>query len=395
MDYAPFQAWVTETVINNPYRKQSGITDYDPVHTGNVSGGQLDISDPGQLGRANLPGLHMQTSVMDMHLNPSLAPADTLPTAIPRITRWVAFKGGQYNPFTYRNTKDETDDYEPVGTASQPMGGTGAAAFETYIPQHGPVTLDDLESGAGVRQPRRMRQRQFLRKLLMLPDDGYTMDPTGSHDERELHGMGEADKDTAFLTDAAVGTGNSFTVPDVRRTFDQPKDAPPGTPRDATGNPIYNKAGYRLTADALQNSPDRIDTSHMYPNFSAQTETAVGDSANRVRAGVQYDIQYTRPSVMPHWFYFRPWDQVIAEHNLALKGIIKPPQASRPVMVQDEFLSNVGWAAGRRYTAPPAGMTATAVMPNVNRQQPQAWDTDAYLSTLGGLDTRQERWRIS
>lgn len=392
--YAPFQAWITERVINNPYRKQSGITDYDPVYKGNVSGGELPISDPGQLGRANLPGMHMASNLWDEHLDPSLPAADTLPTVIPRFTRWLAFRGGMYQPFTFTAVAEEHENYQPAGTPTAPMGTTGAGAFDTSIEEHGPATTDDLESGAGVRQPRRLRQRQFLRSLFMLPNSGRTLDPTGTRDERILPQTGEDSKDVYKPTDASVGAGNSFVIPDVRRTFDQPRDGGPSMPRDANGNPIYDKAGYRLTHDAMQESPYRIDTSHSYPNFNIGTERAVGDSANRVRAGVQYDIELTRPSVMPHWFYFRPFDKDIAEGNLALKGMLRPPSVSRPVMVELDQPS-IPWAAGRRYTSPPAGMTAIAVQPNINRQQPQSWDTNLFAESIGGIDARQSRWRMS
>lgn len=394
MDYAPFQAWVTEKVINNPYRKASGITDYDPVHAGNVIPGELPISDPGQLGRANLPSIHGIPNIMDTHLNPSLPAADTLPTAIPRVMRWVAFRGGQYNPFSFTNYQTGEAKYQELGTATAPMAPTGAGAFEGQPAIHGPATLDDLESGAGVRQPRRLRQRAFLRRLFLLPNAGRTLDATGTHDEREIPQTGEDVKDTPYLTDAAVGVGNSFVVPDVRRTFDQPKDVPPGTPRDADGNPIYNKAGYRLTPTALQGSNETFNTSHFYPSYNALTETAIGSSAQRVRAGVQYDIEYTRPAGMPHWFSYRPFDQAIAHHNLALKGMLRPPSVSRPVMTTADDQSGE-WSAGRRYSAPPAGMSALAIIPNIDRQAPQAWDTNEFVTATNAVDPRQSKWRFT
>lgn len=393
-DYAPFQAWVTQIAINNPYRKASGITEYDPVHAGNIMPGEIPISDPGQLGRANLPSLHGITTQQDAHLNPSLPPTDTLPTVIPRVARW-ALRGGQYNPFSFRPTPEEHERYQELPTASQPMGPTGAGQFDTVISKHGPATIDELESDAGVRQPRYLRQKLFLRKLFMLPHAGYTLDATGAHDERTIPQTGQEDKDKDYLTDAAVGVANSFVVPDVRRTFDQPKDAPIGSPRDASGLPIYNKAGYRLTPNALVSSAERIDTSHSYPNFNVMTESAVGSSAQRVRAGVQYDIASTRPSVMPHWFYYRPFDKLVADHDYAIKGIVSAPSVSRPVMVTSEPAANVPWSAGRRYTMPPAGMTAIAVQPNIDRNAPQSWDTNMYLEPANGLDMRQARWRMS
>ena len=400
MDYTPLQQWVTNAIVRTPTvlrRGPSKLTEYDPVHTGGVVPGEVDITDPGQLGVGNLPSMHTGRNVQDGHLNPLLPAVDTLTDAIPRASRWIGLRGGRYNPFTFTdmNNSDTREYVAQVAVGQMPFGPQGAGAHEGDVDEHGPITVDELETGKGVRQPRRLRQTSFLRTLFFLP--GKTLDATGSRDERAaLGGTGREDKGQDRLSDAATGVGNSFMVPDVRRTFDQPKDAPSNIPRDATGMPIYSKAGYRLTATALEPIPHVIQTSHAFPNYNCLTETAVGNSGDgRVRAGVQYDISLTRPSVQPHWYDFRGFDQLIDQHNLSLKGQVKPPSASRPIMTDDDVQSNDWWAAGRRYSNPPAGMSALATMPNIDRQAPQAWDTSAYLTPVGSIDRRAAGWRLS
>jgi len=378
-------------------RPASKLTDYDPVHKGNVVPGEVDVTDPGQLGRGNLPSLHTDRNVRDGHLNPDLPVGETLTAIIPRAQRWIGLRGGTYNPFLFTNVaEDDTPSYIAQTAIGQaPFGPQGAGAHEGDYREHGPISIDELEDSKGVRQPRRLRQRSFLRSLLFLP--GKDFDQTGSRDERAaLAGTGQEDKGQQRLSDASIGVGNAFTIPDVRRTFDQPKDAPKGTPIDENGFPIYAKAGYRLTPTALEPIPHDVRTSHAYPNYQCLTETPVGNAGpGRVRAGVQYDLKSTRPSVQPHWYDFRGFDQLIAHGNLSLKGQVKPPSASRPIMTTDDIQSNNWWAAGRRYTMPPAGMTALSVLPNIDRQAPQAWDTSSYLSPVGSPDPRAAAWRLT
>lgn len=400
MNYTPLQQWVTNGLVKTPsvfMRPSSKLTEYDPVHTGNVVPGEVDVTDPGQLGRANLPSLHTDRNVRDGHLNPDLPVGETLTAIIPRAARWVGLRGSSYNPFTFTDM-DNSDTREYIAQPAigqAPFGPQGAGAHEGDYGEHGPITIDELEIGKGVRQPRKLRQTSWLRTLFFLP--GKDLDATGSRDERAaLAGTGEEDKDTPRLSDAAVAVGNAFSIPDVRRTFDQPKDAPPGTPIDEYGFPIYAKAGYRLTPTALEPIPHDVQTSHAFANYNCLTETPVGNAGpGRVRAGVQYDLASTRPSVQPHWYDFRGFDQLIAHGNLSLKGQLRPPSASRPIMTDDDVQSNDWWAAGRRYSAPPAGMSALSVLPNIDRQAPQAWDTSAYLSPVGSVDPRAAAWRLT
>lgn len=402
MDYTPLQQWVTNNLVKTPTvfaRPASKLTEYDPVHTGNVVPGEVDVTDPGQLGRANLPTLHSDQNVRDGHLNPNLPVTEALPAHLGRAMRWVGLRGGNYNPFTYTdmNNSDTREYIAQPAIGQMPFGPQGAGAHEGDVDEHGPISIDELETGKGVRQPRRMRQKSFLRSLFFLP--GKDLDATGSRDERaSLAGTGRESKGDDRLSDAAIAVGNSFTIPDVRRTFDQPKDAPSNVPRDALGNPIYAKAGYRLTPTPLEPIPHDITTSHAFPNYNCLTETPVGNAGpGRVRAGVQYDLASVRPSVQPHWYDFRGFDQLIAHGNLSLKGQLKPPSASRPIMTNDDVQSNDWWAAGRRYSMPPAGMSALGVLPNIDRQAPQAWDTGMYLEPAGGnaADRRAAGWRLT
>lgn len=401
MSYTPFQQWATQVVLKTPsvfMRPASKLTEYDPVHSGNVVPGEVDVTDPGQLGRSNLPSLHTDLNVRDGHLNPQLPAAEALTAIIPRAQRWIGLRGSSYNPFSFTDFHPtDTPDYVAQPAVGQmPFGPQGAGRHEGVLYEHGPITVDELESGKGVRQPRRLRQNSFLSALLFLP--GKDRDSTGARDERgALAGTGMEEKDRERLSDAAVSVGNSFVVPDVRRTFDQPKDAPPGTPYDEFGQPIYDKAGYPLTHTAIEPIPHTVQTSHTYPNYNCVTEMPVGNAGpGRVRAGVQYDYKSTRPSVQPHWYDTRGFDQLIAQGTGALKGQVKPPSASRPVMVQDDVGSDSNWwAAGRRFTMPPAGMTSLAINPNIDRQAPQAWDSNDYLVPTGSVDTRAAAWRMS
>lgn len=398
MDYAPFQAWVRENLVKTPsvfIRPRSKLTDYDPVMRGNVVPGEVDITDPGQLGRANLPSLHDDTNVRDTHLDAILPAVDTLTSVVPRTARWIGLRGTTWNPFSFTDGGQETvTEYTATaGIAQQPFGMAGAGTHDEDISEHGPISVEELEKAKNVRQPRNLVQRSFLRKLLFLPEKTYG--PSGAHDERVIAQTGQEAKGEDRLTDASVGVNNTFMIPDVRRTFDNPKDAPPGTPKDASGNPIMDKAGYSLTNTALEGSVHEIQTSHTYPSFNAVTERPVGDSANRVRAGVQYDLQSVRPAVMPHWFDFRPFDKWAADGNLALKGQMKPRLISRPVMTSDDPGADVPWSPGRRFVLPPAGMNPIGIHPNIDRQPPQAWDTNAYLEVNQMPDYRASGWRLS
>lgn len=397
MDYVPFQAWVTENVLKTPTVFQRGvtrITDYDPVSTGNVVPGEVDITDPGQLGRSNLPSLHTANNVRDPHASPILPPVDTLTAMVPRATRWIGLRGTTYNPFSFTDAGSQTTtEYEATtGVAQMPFGPAGAGRFETDIPEHGPISVEELEKAKNVRQPRNLVQRSFLRRLLLLPQKVYG--PDGARDERVIAGTGRENKGEDRLSDAAAGVNNQFTIPDVRRTFDQPKDMPPGTPVDASGSPIMAKAGFPLTPTPLEGSVHEVLTSHGYPNFNAMTETAVGSPRDRVRAGVQYDTQSTRPARMPHWFDFRPFDQWAAHGNLALKGQLQPRIVARPIMTADDPQADVPWSAGRRYTMPPAGMNPVGIHPNIDRQAPQSWDTNLYAENPVSVDQRASRWRL-
>jgi hypothetical protein len=398
MGYTPFQAWVTEGVLKTPSvfrRPKSSLTDYDPVHAGNVVPGEVDVTDPGQLGRSNLPTLHAKSDVRDTHLAPMVPDGEALTSLIPRFTRFVWLRGGTYNPFMFTDMDSNSDVEYVAQTAigAMPFSPVGTVGHSGDPGEHGPITVDELEAGLNVRQPRRLRQRSLLRTLLFLP--GKDLDQTGSRDERVLPATGREETDEDRLSAASVGTGITFTIPDVRRTFDQPKDAGKHVPRDSDGNPLYRKAGYQLIATSQEPIPHDVITSHAFPNFNDLTELPVGDPVNRVRAGVQYDWKSTRPATMPHWFDVRPFDQLIAHGNLALKGQVKPPSASRPIMTNEDYGSNDRWSAGRRYTMPPAGMTATAVLPNIDRQPPQSWDSSLYLESPSTVDNRAASWRLT
>src|SRR3972149_108716 len=185
MNYTPLQQWMTNTIVKTPSvfsRPASKLTEYDPVHTGNVVPGEVDISDPGQLGRANLPSLHPDRNVRDGHLNPDLPVSETLTATIPRVARWVGLRGGSYNPFTFTDMDNsDTRSYVAQPAIGQmPFGPQGAGAHEGDYGEHGPITVDELEAGLNVRQSRRLRQNSLLRLLFFLP--GVTRDATGSRD---------------------------------------------------------------------------------------------------------------------------------------------------------------------------------------------------------------------
>lgn len=392
--YSPVENWTSDVISRGDpaySRPAPGVTQYDNVFAGNITPGSLSINDPGQLGRGNLPGLHMPRPYRDEHVNPDMPVTGNLPDTIPVARRWLTQRGGTYDPFTFRTPTESHGDFIPA--MANPGGLTGSGLPGNIPYMHGPITGDELDSAAGVRQPRNIATRSLWRRLLFLPEK--RLDNTGAFDERVLPGVGVDSAASSQYPDspAAVGTGNAFSVPDVRRTFDEPRDAPTGQPRDSTGKPIYDKAGYPLTASPLEPIDYEIQTSHRYSVGMQYSQV----SPDRVRAGVQYDIASVRKATMPHWFYFRPFDQAIDHHNGGLKGQLRQPLASRPINTRETLPMD---GAGRHFVAPAPGMEPIGTIPNVNRQTPQAWDSALYAVETGASMAhsamqRANGWRLT
>ena len=85
----------------------------------------------------------------------------------------------------------------------------------------------------------------------------------------------------------------------------------------------------------------------------------------------------TRKATMPHWFYFTGFDKHIVDHPYGVKGGLKQPLISRPIMTQvEQNMADSSAAGGPRYHAPAAGMEAAGIMPNLDRQSPAPWDAE-------------------
>jgi hypothetical protein len=184
-----------------------------------------------------------------------------------------------------------------------------------------------------------------------------------------------SDDTTYRPTESAVGTGNTINVPDVRRTWDHPRDAQ-GTVRDSNGNVIVAKAGYPLTPTAVEPIPWDVRTE---PAYDVAGEVDIQEiSPDRVRAGVA-GLDEGRKATMPHWFYLAPFDKLMADHGYGVKGQLVQPLASRPIYTTYEDTQEDGvTAGGTRYYAPAAGMEAAGLQPNLDRQVPSPWDRDLY-----------------
>jgi hypothetical protein len=400
----PIHAWRLSGQLNpnDPAytRPTDPLTNYQGVEAGNVAVGSPSITDVGQIGQGNIVGLHgpdpaMQYVTPDPRRTVPLSNVEAIPPSVRVIYRRLA--GGIWNPGLLKDAKEETVLETGVWASATGEGNaTGSPKFATEIYEHGPVTDDELEELSQVRQPQNKPMRSLWRRLLMLPQQ--QTDHTGAFDERVMPQVGRIlPDDTADrVSPAAAGYGNRFTLPDIRRTFDQPLDAPSDV-LDEFGHPVVDKAGYPLTHTVLEGSIHELQTSHTYPVTNDIGYTDIGAQATGSRAGPAHSWE-GRAAHMPHWFWFRPYDKLMADHPFGTKGMLRQPQISRPIFTTQE-VETEGGAGGNRRFAPAAGMEVAGLIPNSDRQVPEPWDTQLYTAEQGagisGVSARSgASWRV-
>jgi hypothetical protein len=191
-------------------------------------------------------------------------------------------------------------------------------------------------------------------------------------------------------TDAAVAPTNTFVFPDIRRTFDTPLT--PGVPLGADGTPAYDKAGYSLSRTDQESSPYKVESNRVDP----QPPGGLGILSDRVRAGAA-DPSGARPAAVRHWFYYRPFDKLMSDRLIGIKGVVNQPHIARPIETRMEavsFRSRFG-IGGPTFMNPAPGMTPIGLMPNTDRQVPTPWDADLVVSASpGGATVSGHRWGL-
>lgn len=401
------------------------MPDYDDPTAGGVSilrfmpdfaniTAQLPITDPGQIGAGNLPDLHGPGPGGNQFVTPDARRTVAYPSeAVYMATGHPTFRLGAatWDPYIFRESA-YAERTESGGMPAQGTSLTGAPAFANMPDIHGPITEVESEALANLRQPTRTAKRSWVRQLLMLPP--RRLDPRDAFDERVIPATGRTDvHDTESYrgTDAAVSTDNAFVIPDVRRTFDQPKDAPLSYPRDADGNPITDKAGYTLTDTRLEPQPWAIHTSHKDVSLVNWQD----ENVQRPRAGAalpaplaedsNFSPGAARPATVPRWIYTSPFDQWAARRLTGQKGRMMQPLIDRPIFTRDEIASEVAGtlapAGGPRYVHGAPGMDAIALLPNTDRTIPQPWDyslidTGSTSDSFGieSASSRASGWRL-
>jgi hypothetical protein len=120
---------------------------------------------------------------------------------------------------------------------------------------------------------------------------------------------------------------------------------------------------------------------------------------DRVRAGAANpaDPSQTRPADVPHWWYERLFDQIMAHRLTGQKGVMADKLSARPTQTSQEDIGNLdgmGSHGGnqRRTFAP--GMTPAGPMPSTVRNIPEPWDSDLYSNANGQPGSARARgWR--
>lgn len=353
-------------------RQNSG---YATVDKGNVAPGEIAVTDPGQIGQGNVPGLHDSNAPAgDSRGSVAMPNVDAMLT---RDNRWsYRYVMGRWTPNLIRGLHEEhaTEGGTYPNHGQNPWGVAGSPEHNLETQEHGPFGMGEIENLAQIRQPKSGRKWWDRFKTAAKPKDDL-----GVYPEDVVAAVGRIlpDDETYRPTDSAVGTGNTIVVPDVRRTWDHPKDAQ-GTIRDSDGNVVVDKAGYPLTNTAAEPIPWDVRTDHAYDVAGEVDINAI--SSDRVRAGVA-GLDEGRPATMPHWFYMAPFDKLAADHPYGVKGQLIQPLASRPIYTTYEDVQDDGvTAGGARYYAPAAGMEAAGIQPNLDRQVPSPWDRNLYAN---------------
>jgi hypothetical protein len=105
--------------------------------------------------------------------------------------------------------------------------------------------------------------------------------------------------------------------------------------------------------------------------------------SERVRAGASAPSE-ARPAQMAQALYMHKFDQHEAQRLTGLKGVIRNPLASRPLITGDEVSADIAFGhTGQvvNVSTPAPGMQASAgPLPNTTRAVPAPWDSDLYAA---------------
>lgn len=190
---------------------------------------------------------------------------------------------------------------------------------------------------------------------------------------------------TTFTTEQ-----NTFTIPDLRRTFDTPSVAGVGT--NNKGQAYVAKAGRPIQDAEFDPMTDRVENVR-----TKVLENSPPFLPDRTRAGAADPATQSRPAYMPHWFYFRPFDQNEAQHLAGVKGVVRNPLAGRPIATASEAQSEIAYVhtgqRGNLISSPAPGMSPSGPQPNTLRQTPSPWDSDLYSASDSAMSRRNFRGR--
>lgn len=301
---------------------------------GAASANALVVTDPGQLGAANVPGAHR--AVPGVFTDPRNAPDEPVAEQdLPTIgARTFRLTGGRHI-FTW---------------VSQPQRGEhpDLAAWTGTELASAPVLANVPEMHGPAVNPRKRLFRWW-------PFGSRKSDGRGAFDEDVIAAVGTMDPRYRGQspTAAALAAENQFAVPDVRRVWD-------GWPQ--------GPAGYQLTPYALESTPYRRRSQAAVPVGVAPQIF----SPDRPRAGAAEPLQ-GRPATFPVWRFYRPFDKWMADHGQGQRTLMAQPHASTPTRTdREDIVVGAGWRA----TTPAPGMTPFSPSPNTWRLTPAPWDQE-------------------
>lgn len=297
---------------------------------------------------------------------------DTFQGQRPGSHRRVRSRGGR-TPFVYAMPQVPTQLQlgQPDGKSSQNHGMTGAPDLSPLdTPDHGPWN-ETFADGRIPISPSPKHATWFGKWF----GDLRTKQTTAVI---KALGAPTTEESEQRATNAVASDQNAFVVPNVRQTFDTP--AVTGLATNAEGQPYVGKAGRPVQDNRfmpmeviVQNTRDTLETDS--PPFLP----------DRTRAGAADPLQ-SRPSQMPHWWFFRAFDQEMAQTLSGLKGVMRDPTAARPIATFTEAQSDIAHVHtgqhGTRFMTPAPGMSPSGPMPNVLRQTPSPWDADLYTTQV-------------
>lgn len=361
---------------------------FQPTIAGNVTSTML-VPTPGQLGTSFEAGQlaeHANTHEQSDYTYPDGYASDQLASPI-RAYRARGMGQSASNPLILHNYIQPLDpEPEMVDWGIDGMhGGSNVGKDEKQLQVHGPVYEADIKA-IPTATPSEQPVKWWKRLL-------STRDSLNANSEKVLTGMGQTmddDGERSYIeTDAAIAATNAFVFPDIRRTFDTP--LAPGVPLGGDGKPEYDKAGYPLTRTDMESSPYKVESNRVDP----QPPGGLAILSDRVRAGAA-DPSGSRPAAVRHWLFYRPFDKLMSDNLVGIKGVVNAPHIARPIETRTEavsFRSRFG-IGGPTFMNPAPGMTPIGVLPNTDRQVPTPWDADLVVSAPATSTVSGNRWGL-